>query len=186
MRERSARLALALATVLLLPPVENVSAAAPAASPVVSSCAQPRLPAELLEGAVPAPSAPLPVVTGAAPKAKLRLAVAADEQTRMVGLMCVLRLRPGAGMIFVFPRDDDWDFWMKNTLVPLDMIWLDADGTITTIAANVPSSTLQTSDADVARREGHGRYVIELRAGEAARDKLVVGTRVRLPALRAE
>jgi uncharacterized membrane protein (UPF0127 family) len=66
------------------------------------------------------------------------------------------------------------------------MIWLDADGTITTVAANVPSSTLETPDAAVARRNGHGRYVIELRAGEAARERLAVGTRLQLPPLQVE
>jgi uncharacterized membrane protein (UPF0127 family) len=155
-------------------------------APVVASCANPRLPPELVEGAIAPPASPLPIVTGVAPKVKLRLAVAANEENRMVGLMCVLKLRPSEGMIFVFPRDDEWDFWMKNTLVPLDMIWLDSDGTITTVAANVPSSTLQTPDAAVARRDGHGRFVIELRAGEAAREKLVVGTRLQLPPLQVE
>jgi uncharacterized membrane protein (UPF0127 family) len=164
----------------------NAPASAAAAAPVVASCANPRLPPELVEGTIATPASPLPIVTGITSKVKLRLAVAASEQNRMVGLMCVLKLRPSEGMIFVFPRDDEWDFWMKNTLTPLDMIWLDADGTITTVAANVPSSTLATPDAAVARRNGHGRFVIELRAGEAARAKLAVGTRLQLPPLQVE
>lgn len=164
----------------------KTAAAQASGSPVVASCVNGRLPAELLDGEVAAPSSPLPVVTGVAPHAKLRLAVAADEQTRELGLMCVLRLRLHAGMIFVFPRSDDWEFWMKNTLAPLDMVWLEGDGTVTTVAADVPASTFETSDASVARRRGHGLYVIELRAGEAALDKLTAGTRIVLPALRAD
>jgi uncharacterized membrane protein (UPF0127 family) len=184
MRDRIAVLAGCL-IVFSIATVRATTAAAPGA-PVVASCANPRLPPELVEGTIAAPASPLPIVTGITSKVKLRLAVAANEQDRMVGLMCVLKIRPSEGMIFVFARDDDWDFWMKNTLVPLDMIWLDADGTITTVAANVPSSTLQTPDAAVARRNGHGRFVIELRAGEAAREKLAVGTRLQLPPLRVE
>jgi uncharacterized membrane protein (UPF0127 family) len=99
--------------------------------------------------------------------------------------MCVTKLRPQRGMIFVFAQSGRWDFWMKNTLVPLDMVWLDADGTVTTVAADVPAATRTTPDDAVARRSGNGLYVIELTAGEAAVDHLVVGKRLSLPALHA-
>jgi len=113
-----------------------------------------------------------------APKAQLRLAVAGDFATRELGLMCVTRLHPNAGMIFVFETAQTWDFWMKNTVTPLDMIWLEADGTVTNVAANVPASTLVTRDDAVARRSGHGLYVIELPAGEAALDGIVKGAKL--------
>jgi uncharacterized membrane protein (UPF0127 family) len=175
-----------LATALLCGYANAPAIARAAGAPVVAACADPRLPPELLDGSVPAPSSPLPVVTGTAPHVKLRLAVAADESTRELGLMCVLRLRPRAGMIFVFPSSQEWEFWMKDTLAPLDMLWLADDGTITAVAAGVPASTRQTPDDQVARRRGSGRFVIELQAGEAALDALGVGTRVLLPALKAE
>jgi uncharacterized membrane protein (UPF0127 family) len=62
------------------------------------------------------------------------------------------------------------------------MIWVGGDGTVDAVAANVPPSTLETSDEDVARRSGDGLYVIELAAGEAASDGIVKGLRFRLPA----
>ena len=194
MRERSWAWSVLFAAILAgcsNGPVAAQASGAPAAAqasgaPVIAACANERLPADLLDGESAAPSSPLPIVTGAAPHVKLRLAVVADEPTRELGLMCVLRLRRNAGMIFVFPRSADWTFWMKDTLAPLDMLWLESDGKVTTVAANVPASTLEASDASVARRSGHGLYVIELRAGEAALDKLVPGTRIVLPALRAD
>ena len=154
--------------------------------PTVKDCANPQLPPELLDGAVAAVRSPLPVVTASAPAVTLRLAVANDEASRELGLMCVTRLRPQHGMIFVFAENRDWEFWMKNTLVPLDMLWVDDDGTITTVAARVPASTRDTPDDAVARRRGRGRYVIELASGEASTDNLKVGTRLKLPPLHAQ
>jgi uncharacterized membrane protein (UPF0127 family) len=89
-------------------------------------------------------------------------------------------------MIFVFAENRDWEFWMKNTLVPLDMLWVDDNGEITTVAARVPASTRDTPDDAVARRRGRGRYVIELASGEASTDNLKVGTRLKLPPLHAQ
>jgi uncharacterized membrane protein (UPF0127 family) len=74
---------------------------------------------------------------------------------------------------------------MKNTLVPLDMVWVAPDGTITHIAANVPASTRATPDDAVAPRAGHGIFVIELAAGEAAADRFKVGEALRVPSLHA-
>ena len=152
----------------------------------VEPCASDRLPTEILDGRAREPHAPLALVDATAPGAPLRLAVADDGPSREAGLMCVLRLRPQHGMIFVFSRDSDWEFWMKNTLVPLDMVWIRADGTVTTVAARVPAVTRKTPDTSVPRRRGRGTYVVELTAGEAARDGLVAGTHLALPSLQTD
>ncbi len=153
---------------------------------IVRACASDRLPAEILDGQEAQSREPLPLVEATTPAATLRLAVAADAPARELGLMCVLRLRPQHGMIFAFSRESDWEFWMKNTLVPLDMIWIRADGTVTTVAANVPASTRTTPDALLPRRRGRGLYVVEIRAGEAAADGIAPGVHVMLPALRTD
>lgn len=57
----------------------------------------------------------------------LRVELAKTEAQRAKGLMFRSSLREDQGMLFVFPRDDYWGFWMKNTLIPLDIIWLDKD-----------------------------------------------------------
>jgi uncharacterized membrane protein (UPF0127 family) len=157
---------------LALASVTLGAAASPAASPAlieppffktIAACANPKLLA-------------MPGVRVDAPKASLRLVVAEDETARELGLMCVTWIRPHAGMIFSFDTDQSQEFWMKNTLISLDMIWVRADGRVDTVAARVPASTRATPDDKVARRTGRGRYVIELAAGEAAKDGIVRGT----------
>ena len=125
----------------------------------------------------------LQTITINAPKEKLNLEVADTFKTREYGLMNRTSLAPHSGMIFVFAYDAQQGFWMKNTLIPLDMIFVRADGTIDSIAANVPASTPQTPDSAVATREGRGRYVIELAAGEARRAGLHAGLRLQIPKL---
>jgi uncharacterized membrane protein (UPF0127 family) len=155
-------------------------AEAPAA---VAACADPALPQAVLDGSfegAPVSLAMIDVLGAAKP---LALAVANDERTRELGLMCVTRLRAQHGMIFVFDDDSVQEFWMKNTLVPLDMVWVASDGTVTHVAADVPASTRETPDESVARRRGRGRYVIELPGGEAAGDGIRTGVTFSLPTL---
>jgi len=121
------------------------------------------------------------------PRGVLSLVPVTREAARERGLMCVVRIPPGKGMIFVFaPPDRMQGFWMKNTLVALDMVFVTAAGTVSTVAANVPATPKDTPDEAVARREGLGRFVIELAAGDAARHGIVPGTKLALPALIAE
>ncbi|HMD01934.1 MAG TPA: DUF192 domain-containing protein [Candidatus Baltobacteraceae bacterium] len=175
------KLVAALAVALALAP-----ASARATEPATTACSNPRLPPAVLAGSTAFQKKPsLPVVRVRMPALALNLAVAANENDRELGLMCVLKLAPRSGMIFVFERANEQGFWMKNTLLSLDMIWVEADGRVSSVAARVPASTLETTDAKVARRTGHGRYVIELAAGEAAADGIVSGAQLQLPPLRA-
>jgi uncharacterized membrane protein (UPF0127 family) len=122
-----------------------------------------------------------------APRGELSLVPVDDEPARERGLMCVVRIPPGKGMIFVFvPPDRPQAFWMKNTLVALDMVFVTAAGRVTSVAADVPATRNGTPDDAVARRGGFGRFVIELGAGDAARHGVVRGTKLALPALTAQ
>src|ERR1700693_3671828 len=121
------------------------------------ACANAALPSEILDGTPARSAATTLTVFGVhAPNAQLRLAVASEPTARELGLMCVTRLRPNAGMIFIFDAPQRWDFWMKNTLIPLDMIWVERDGAVNDVAENVPASTLRTADEAGARRSGPG------------------------------
>jgi hypothetical protein len=81
------------------------------------------------------------------------------------------------GMLFVFSRKSRCGFWMNEMLAPIDIIWLDDDGTIVGIEAEVSPDTFPEmfySPVPV-------RLVLETRAGEANAKGWTVGTRVELP-----
>ncbi|HYC64365.1 MAG TPA: DUF192 domain-containing protein [Reyranellaceae bacterium] len=81
------------------------------------------------------------VVATAAREIKFDVELALNDEQRARGLMFREKLGPYEGMLFDFQREQPVSFWMKNTLIPLDMIFIAADGTIRHIHANaVPKS----------------------------------------------
>jgi uncharacterized membrane protein (UPF0127 family) len=121
------------------------------------------------------------------PRGTIRLAVANTELQREHGLMNVPFVPAGQGMIFVFSDGDlDRGFWMKDTITPLDMVFVRRDGTVSSVAVNVPATPPKTPDEKVARRNGAGQYVIELGAGQAGQFGLLPGTRLVIPTVDAQ
>jgi len=100
--------------------------------------------------------------------------IATTPAERARGLMFRERLAPDAGMLFLYAVDQPVSMWMKNTLIPLDMLFIARDGRILKIAERtVPLSTVViASDGDVAA-------VLELNGGTADRVGLRPGDRVR-------
>jgi len=120
------------------------------------------------------------------PRTTLRLAVAATEAQREHGLMNVRFVPPGEGMIFAFAGGDQMrGFWMKDTVTPLDMVFVQGDGTISAVAVNVPATKPKTPDDKIARRQGVGSYVIELGAGQAGALGLLPGSALIVPPVEA-
>jgi uncharacterized membrane protein (UPF0127 family) len=113
-----------------------------------------------------------------APKANLTLEIAQTESQREYGLMNRHFVAPQTGMIFVFERDEPVDFWMKDTLVPLDMIFVGADGTVRRVFSNVPVVSPALPDAKIPLEGSAAKYVIELAAGEAATDGIAAGVKL--------
>lgn len=103
----------------------------------------------------------------------LRLEVATTEATREEGLMNRTSLEPHDGMLFLFPTPSDYSFWMKNTSLPLDMIFIGPDQTVVAIAANTKPFSLATHHAGKPVEA-----VIELDGGRAAKDAVAVGDKV--------
>jgi uncharacterized protein len=122
----------------------------------------------------------LPTITVHAPRADLTLEVARTPAQREHGLMDRTAVPAHTGMLFVFPSDGPLQFWMKRTLVPLDMIFIGADGTVRQVSANVAVVSPTLPDAQIPREAGSGAYVIELAAGEAAKDGIVPGLKLDL------
>ncbi len=121
------------------------------------------------------PVAPLEIRSGSAThRFSVELARTADEQAQ--GLMFRERLAPDAGMLFPFSPPRPASFWMKNTLIPLDMIFIRPDGTIGRIAANTVPHSLEP----VAFGEPTAA-VLEIAGGRAAQLGITEGDRVSWP-----
>src|SRR5581483_4296092 len=116
---------------------------------------------------------PRSIITVQAPKATLRLEIANTEPEREQGLMNRTHLAPHTGMLFVFSVDQPVDFWMKNTLISLDMVFVGPDGRVREVTANVPTIPASLPDDQIPLEPGTAKYVIELPAGEAAGDGIL-------------
>lgn len=109
-------------------------------------------------------------------KIRVELALTPEEHAR--GLMERPSLAPDSGMLFVFPSAGERLFWMKNTLVDLDIIFIDGALRISSVAAGVPRTRPGAPDAEVARVSGFGTYVLEVSSGAAAGCGAAPGARV--------
>ena len=101
--------------------------------------------------------------------------VADTPQKTEKGLMFVTNLPANEGMLFIFDREDTHYFWMKNTLIDLDIIFLDKDGKITQLYEQVPHTYTYTPDAQVPVVNGQAQYVLEAAAGTITRHGLKSG-----------
>ncbi|HEY0568652.1 MAG TPA: DUF192 domain-containing protein [Xanthobacteraceae bacterium] len=102
--------------------------------------------------------------------------LANTDETRARGLMHRKELPEGRGMLFDFRRDQEVSMWMQNTFIPLDMIFIRADGRIHRIAENTePHSTRLISSG------GPVRGVLEVIAGTARKFGIATGDRVAHP-----
>jgi hypothetical protein len=104
-----------------------------------------------------------------------RLWVAATAQAREYGLMNRPSMPADRGMLFVFRREEPMGFWMSNTLIPLDIIYLDAGGRVVSIGHGRPM------DRRTIPSGGPTQFVIELNDGAAAAAGLKVGDKIDLP-----
>lgn len=99
--------------------------------------------------------------------------IADTPDTQTLGLMYHQHLDPDHGMLFVFPDERPHAFWMKNTSIPLDLIFIARDGRIVGIHSNAEPFSLAPIDVGVP-----SRTVLEVNAGFAAAHGLAVGDAV--------
>ncbi|MBS0272945.1 MAG: DUF192 domain-containing protein [Proteobacteria bacterium] len=123
------------------------------------------------------PAKPLPhtilVIDTTAGEATFNVEVAADWRSQEYGLMNRKSLPRHTGMIFDFGSPSMTSFWMKNTLIPLDMIFIRQDGTISSVAPDaVPMSLDSIPSTEPVRA------VLEIGGGEAARLGIYPGQKV--------
>lgn len=108
--------------------------------------------------------------------ARVQAELADTPQKRSRGLMFRERLAPDAGMLFVFEDTGEWSFWMKNTKVSLDILWIGPDKRIVYIEENVP--TCRQDPCPEYKSSKEALYVLELPAGSVKREKLTKGMKL--------
>ena len=96
---------------------------------------------------------------------------------RTTGLMNRESLADDRGMLFIFDSEALYPFWMKNTLIPLDMIWLDADKKIVAIQENAVPCV--ADPCPIYNPKVPALYVVELNGGTVAAKDIKVGEQVR-------
>lgn len=111
-------------------------------------------------------------------QARFTVEVADDAQERSVGLMDRPSMATGAGMLFVYERPQRVSFWMRNTLIPLDMIFIGETGVVSHIHSNaVPLDETSIPGGDQVQ------FVLEINGGLSDRLGISIGSEVRHPAI---
>jgi uncharacterized protein len=102
----------------------------------------------------------------------VRVEIARNDEQRTRGLMFRRELASDQGMLFIFEETSEHSFWMHNTLIPLDIVFLGDDRRVVGVVANAAPQT------DTARTvKQPSRYVVEVSGGEAAAHGVGAGTR---------
>ena len=125
------------------------------------------------------PSEPLSIVTAAGTKLKFQVEIAWSFEEKARGLMYRDALAANAGMLFVYPKELRQAMWMKNTMIPLDMLFIRRDGHISHIHERAVPQSL-----DMISSHGRVLAVLELRGGTVARLGIAKGDWVRHKAFR--
>ena len=118
-------------------------------------------------------------VTTASGEHEFAVWIAADDRSREQGLMYIRELPPDRGMLFLFERPQRVAFWMKDTYLSLDLIFIDPAGRVLNVAADAKPLSLTPIQS-----RGDAIAVLEVIAGTARRIGLEPGDRINLPTLR--
>ncbi len=93
-------------------------------------------------------------------RSEIEIEIVATEFSRTRGLMFRKQMQENRGMLFIFSSEIERSFWMRNTYIPLDIIYVDTAGNIVHIAKNT-----KPLNEDMIPSEGPSRYVVEVNAG---------------------
>ncbi|MEO7068304.1 MAG: DUF192 domain-containing protein [Rhodanobacter sp.] len=103
---------------------------------------------------------------------------ASDEPSREHGLMMRTALAPDHSMLFTFPTSAPQAFWMKNTLIPLDILYFGSDRRLVSMQLDVPPC--KADPCPVYPSDGSAKYVLEVAAGTAKRIGVSVGDELKI------
>lgn len=118
------------------------------------------------------PTTPLTLPSGKT----LQAEVLTTDEERQMGVMFRDNLPKDRGLLFVFDEADFHGFWMKNCKFRIDIVWLDDERRVVHVAEKVPPCRRDPCPSYLPLRRA--RYVVEINAGQARREKAVVGAQV--------
>ena len=150
----------------------NLGAAVILVASIAAACAHGCKPKPVNQGPM---NQNLPTTTMRIGTEQFTLEVADEDKEREVGLMNRRSMPADHGMIFVFPREERLSFYMKNTYVPLDIIYVDSEGDVVSI------HQMQPLDVTSIPSRAPAKYAIELNQGAAARAGVKPGDRLAIP-----
>ena len=119
------------------------------------------------------------LITIAVGEHEFQVEVAQTPEERQRGLMFREYMPADHGMLFIQPGNGPASFWMKNTYIPLDLLYFSADGKLLEIHSNTPPCTTPTCPTYRSRSKAV-KYVLELNAGRAAQLGLQPNDQLRL------
>lgn len=122
----------------------------------------------------------LSINTASGPQ-KFTVELALDDRQHEQGLMYRQSMAADAGMLFTYPQEVTVRMWMKNTILPLDMVFIKTDGTIGAIRERAVPQSLEIIPSG-----GPIKYVLELNGGTATRLGIKVGDKIDGEALTAQ
>jgi uncharacterized protein len=106
----------------------------------------------------------------------LQVEVMVKDEDRAMGLMFRPSLPKDRGMLFIFERPDFHGIWMKNCRFPIDIVWLDEEKKVVHVAESVPPC--KAEPCPVYNPLRRAAYVVELNAGQAKREKALLGAAI--------
>ncbi|MGI5861384.1 MAG: DUF192 domain-containing protein [Myxococcales bacterium] len=115
------------------------------------------------------------VITADGRELRVEVELASNDRDRARGLMFRKSMPEMAGMYFVFPEESYQSFWMRNTYLPLDMLFIAADGTVVGIVENAEPLTTTPRAVDA-----ESQFVLEVNGGWCSRHGVRRGDKVRL------
>ena len=119
------------------------------------------------------------VIIGDKGRQELEVEIAANDAQRRIGLMNRNSLAERRGMLFVFEKQGYLNFWMKNTLISLDMIFIDENNKIVHVVRNAPPCrAVRDADCPKYNSEKPAKYVVEVNAGIAEKLAIEIGNQV--------
>jgi len=104
--------------------------------------------------------------------------IADTPQKRATGLMYRDHLKKDHGMLFIFSEPQAWTFWMKNTKIPLDLIWMDGKKRVIYIERNVPICTRTDDSCPQYRPNDDAVFVLEIAGGTVDGYKIEKGSKL--------